>query len=199
MITKEEYLRQWREDLLKKKDEYHTINNTQPQQQVSQDFKIKDIKKQKGLSFWDKRKLNKKPERSFLVTMMFSNGTCKNFVVEANSETFEYNKKNYYLRYEDSWFNITHNQYELFFFDDHPVPLDRSITKQGDKKFWSVTSENLKPLIDMNYVKVLASSQELEQFMKTATTILIFVVFVLIVLGYKVFDIAKLIKTLPVH
>jgi len=95
--------------------------------------------RQSGLSFWDKRKLKKKGDVSFLIKMFFSNGTCKEFVIATEKETFRYRKRTYYLRYEDSWFNLTQNQFELHYFDDVPVPLDKNILKKGNRAFWSVT------------------------------------------------------------
>lgn len=127
----------------------------------AKDCKVFEKKKYSRLAFWDRHKLRKSPEKAFLIKMLFSNGTCKEFVIIGKTETFTYNKRVYFLRYEDSWFNITQNQYELTYFDDYPVPIDRKILKQGDKAFWSVTPENLKPLIQMEYVKALATSEEL--------------------------------------
>lgn len=123
-------------------------------------------KKYQGLSWRQRRKLKKKPETSFLIKMYFSNGTSKEFVISSQNETFDYLGRTFYLRYEDSWFNLTQNQYELNYFDDYPVPLDREITRKGEKSYWSVTSSNLKPIIKMEYVKALASAQTLDRYLK---------------------------------
>ena len=127
---------------------------------------LKPIKKLSKLKFRDKWRLRRKPEKSFLVTMLFSNGTSKTFVVATREEVFTYKKRTYYLKYDDSWFSLSHNQYRLFYFDDSPVPLQREIIKRGEKPFWSVSPDNLKPLLKMEYVKTLAQSQELSRFLK---------------------------------
>lgn len=129
--------------------------------------KVYEKKKYRKLGFRNVWKLKSKPEKSFLIKMLFSNGTSKEFVIVGKTETFDYRKRTYYLQYENSWFNITQNQYELTYFDDFPVPVNRKIIKEGDEAFFSVTPENLKPLIKMEYVKALASSEEITKKLKT--------------------------------
>jgi len=156
--------------------------------------KVRDKKKWERLGFWNKRKLKKKPETAFLIRMFFSNGTSKEFIICTKDEIFSYKKRWYYLRYQDSWFNLTQSQYELCYFDDYPVPLDRSITQQGDKRFWGVTPENIKPLVEMNYVKVLAQSQELEKKLSTIQLLCILMLFILLGTLYYVFKLGKQIQ-----
>jgi len=127
---------------------------------------VREVVKGEGLKFIDKVKLKLKPTKSYLVTMHFSNGTCKNFIIASNSELFTYKKRTYYLRYENSWFDLSFNLYRLNFFDDFPVPIDREVVKNGDSKFFSVTPENIKPLLKMEYVRALASSQEISKYLK---------------------------------
>lgn len=122
--------------------------------------------KKKGLAWIDRRRLKKKPETSFLIRFLFSNGTSKEFVISTTEETFRYKKRTYHLRYENSFFNLTQNQFELTYFDDFVEPLDRKIIRKGNEAFWGVTPENLKPLIEMNYLKVLASQGELDRYLK---------------------------------
>jgi len=143
------------------------------------------------LGFWQKRKLKKNPDNTFLIYMMFSNGTCREFVIKSTSELFQYKKRWYYLRYENSWFNLTQNQYVLCFFDDYPVPIDRKVLKEGDKNFWTVTPENLKPLFDMQYVKVLSQSQELDKKLTTITILVILVTFIQLFVIYFLFKLGK--------
>lgn len=149
-------------------------------------FRSKD-----GIGWWDRRKLKKKPEISFLIKMLFSNGTCKEFVVSTSEEVFTYRKRTYYLKYDDAYFNLTQNQFELTYFDDHPVPLDKSIIKRGDKAFWSVSPENLKPLIDMNYVKVLASSTDIDKYLKMTATLCVLITMLSLITLLLVFGVRK--------
>ena len=125
-------------------------------------------KKFAGLGIFERRKLQKHGETAFLINMFFSNGTSKEFVIVTNEETFTYKKRTYYLRYEDSWFSLTQNQYILNFFDDYPVPISREVKMVGDESFFSVKPENLKSLLKMEYVKVLSQNLELDKYLKMA-------------------------------
>jgi len=142
--------------------------------------------KHEKMGFFAKRKLKKNAETSYYIMMKFSNGTCKEFVISTTKEVFTYKKRTYYLRYEDSWFNLTQNQYQLFYFDDYPVPIDRKILKKGDSAFFSVTPENLKPLIEMNYVKVLANTQDLDKYLKMGAILGIINMIMLIFIGLAI-------------
>jgi len=152
----------------------------------------RELNKKEGLSFIEKAKLKLSPTKSYLIKMFFSNGTCKEFVIVTKSETFTYNKRTYYLRYEDAWFNLTQNQFELCYFDDYPVPIDRAIQKLGEKEYFSVTPENLKPLIKMNYVKVLAQSD----FDQKLNTMIVFMVVLCILNAAMIFFTYRLTKML---
>ena len=158
--------------------------------------KVREKLKWEKLGFWQKRKLKRKPETSFLIRMFFSNGTSKEFVISTTKETFDYLGRTYYLRYEDAYFNLTQNLYELNYFDDYPVPLDREVVKIGDEKFWTVTSENLKDIIKMEYVKALASSQELNKFLRMNATLSVLIVFMNMVVIYFVWNASKILAFL---
>jgi len=122
--------------------------------------------KYEKLSWLQKRKLKTHGESSFLINMLFSNGTSKEFIITTTAETFTYKKRTYYLYVENSWFNLTQNQYQLFYFDDYPVPIDRHIVQTGNESYFSVRPENLKGLLKMEYVKVLSHSMELDKYLK---------------------------------
>jgi len=130
------------------------------------DGKVKQLKRRDGLNIFARLKLNKKADSSFLVTMLFSNGCTRQFVIATNKETFKYKGRMYHLRYENSWFDLSFHQYRLFYFDDYAEPIDREVMKAGDKNWFSVTSSNLKPLIKQNYVKALQESAELTRLLK---------------------------------
>jgi len=152
---------------------------------------VKEKKKHNKLGWINKWKLKKHPEKSYLINMRFSNGTCKEFVIVTKSETFRYMKRDYFLRYENAYFNLTQNLYELSFFDDHPVPIDRAIKKIGDTDYFTVTPENLKDLLGMEYVKVLASSQQLDSMLKTIGGILAFVLLLTLGILFFLFNMSK--------
>ncbi len=158
--------------------------------------KVREKLKWEKLGFWHKRRLKRKPETAFLIRMFFSNGTSKEFVISTTKETFDYLGRTYYLRYEDAYYNLTQNLYELNYFDDYPVPLDREVVKIGDKNFWTVTSENLKDIIKMEYVKALASSQELNKFLRMNATLSVLIVFMTMVVIYFVWKASKILTFL---
>jgi hypothetical protein len=136
--------------------------------------RVRDLEQQENLNWKDKRKLNKKADRSFLITMRFSNGTRRTWVILSRGDFFTYRKQMYYLMYENAYYDLTNHCYHLDFFDDHVVPIDRKILLIPDKSavqgketaFFAVNPANVKPIIKMEYVKALADSQSLSKYMK---------------------------------
>jgi len=119
-----------------------------------------------NLGIMGRRKLRSKPEHSYIIEMMFSNGTSKTFVITTDKNTFTMKGKTYYLYYEESWFNLSMNQYELKYHEGSAVPINREIIKTGDENYFTVTPENLKDLIKFEYVKVLTGSGSFEKWVK---------------------------------
>ena len=136
---------------------------------------------QEKFKFADKYHVKHKPEKSFLVTIMFSNGTVKTFVIVSKDELFSFRKRNYYLRYENAWYDINHKMYRLFFFDDFVSPVEREVIQSGDKEYFTVKPSNVAPLLKMEYVKALASS-DLSKWLKMVL-LLTFVVLMVTLIG----------------
>ena len=138
------------------------------------DARVREMGQHENLGRKDQRRLNKKADRSFLITMRFSNGTRRTWVILSRGEFFTYRKKMYYLMYENAYYDLTNHCYHLDFFDDHVVPIDRKILLIPDKSaiagketaFFAVNPANVKPIIKMEYVKALADSQSLSKYMK---------------------------------
>ena len=130
-----------------------------------------DVKPNAGLKFMDKWRLKRAPHKSYLITMFYSNGTARSWVIKSSGETFKLKKRCYYLRYEDAVYDLTQKQYHLFFHEDHPVPIDREVKKQGRASWFSVTPHNLDPLIRMEFVKALVSSTELNKYLRMLVVI----------------------------
>ena len=160
--------------------------------------KIKELKKGKGLSWFDKLKLKVRPQQSFLISMKFSNGTRRTWVLITKDEIFTYKKRTYYLDYQNAYYDLTHNQYHLEFFDDFAVPIDRKIVQLQDdnisdeeqaRAFFSVTPSNLKPLIKMEYVKALAESQELNKYLKLIITFTLITGIICMYIAYKMYKV----------
>ena len=120
-----------------------------------------------SFGFWGNKKLKKNPEKAFVITMFFANGTKKSFIIKTTESTFMYRKKAYYLYYEESWFDISLNQYHLFYHENYAVPINREVMQTGNEAFFNVTPENLKDLIAFEYVKVLAGAHTITGALKT--------------------------------
>ena len=158
---------------------------------------VKEIKAQQGIKLIDKIKLKRKPQQSFLITMKFSNGTRRTFVITTTDEIFTYKGQSYYLYYQNAYYDLSHHQYHLEFFDDYAVPIDRKIVLKSDddaetpelaRAFFSVTPSNLKSLIKMEYIKALAESQELSKYLKMLVTISLIAGALTIYIVYKLYS-----------
>ena len=127
------------------------------------------------LGFMDRRRLKNKPDSSYVITMLFGNGTSKTFVITTGNNTFEFKKKSYYLYYEEAYFDISQNQYHLYFFESFPCPINREIVKKNENEaYWQIYSSSLKDLIKFEYVKVLAGSHSFSNMLKVIILVSIF-------------------------
>lgn len=142
-------------------------------------------------SWKDKRKLVNKPEYSYVVTMLFPNGTSRTFVLFCNKKTFEFNKYTYYLYDEESWFDLTMNQYHLFYHESHPIPLNREVVQTGDEHYFSVTPENLKELIAGEYVKILVKANQITDALKTILLMCFVITGILVIVLLLLWSISK--------
>lgn len=122
------------------------------------EFWKKEDKAKSNLSIKDKFILDRNPTETFLITMLFSNGTSKEFVIKTNKRTFIFAKKMYYLFYEEAYFNISSNQYQLIFHETCTCPINREIILDGDEGYFVNTPENMKDLLSMEYAKALVKT-----------------------------------------
>ena len=155
---------------------------------------VREKLKREKIGFWDNRKLRKHPESSFFIEMIFSNGTSKEFVIISTEELFVYRKRWYYLRYEDSIFNITQANYKLLYHEDHAFPLSKEIIKKGETAFWSISPENIRPLIEMAYIKALVSN-DFSKYLKAIAILCILILIFLFIDVYYGVKITKILKT----
>lgn len=140
---------------------------------IRYDGKAKKAKKGEGFSFWKKRKLGSNPTSTFMLTFMYGNGTLKHLVLEGKGNVFTLNKRKYHLAKEKSWYDVNNHQNRLFYYEDYPEPLNRSVFIDGDKRFLSITPDNLQDVMGMEYVKVLSQSQQLSKWLKIAVFLMI--------------------------
>ena len=131
---------------------------------------VREVKQGEKISMRDKITMGRKGDTAWVVTMMFSNGTCRQFVITTKQELFKYRNRWYHLRYENSWFDLSFKYYRLFYFDDYVEPLDKEIIRKGDMNWWTVTPENVKPYVKQQYVKNLTES-DITKWLKIITVI----------------------------
>jgi hypothetical protein len=149
---------------------------------------------EKLLGFWDKRKLKKLPEKSYFVTMFFPNGTYKEFVIIADKPTFDYQKKTFVIDTQKAYWDLMQNQYRLLYNFEYCVPISRQIHHIADKGkeiFLSVNPSNVKELIKQEYVKILASSQNIDMYLKLGMVVGFINLFLLIVMNILIFMMQK--------
>lgn len=132
---------------------------------------VKTLEKKKGLSFIDKIKLFFKQDNAFFITMFNNNNTVGHFIITTKDRTFTYKKDEYQLIPEKARYDLNHKQEHLFYHEGYFAPIDKSIIQEGDSAFFSVTPENAKPLIEMEYVRILATANELNRWLKFAVII----------------------------
>jgi hypothetical protein len=143
---------------------------------VTDGGKVREIKQGENISIRDRLKMSRSGDTAWVVTMLFGNGTCRQFVITTKSELFDYKKRWYHLRYENSWFDLTYKYYRLFFFDDYVEPLDKEIIRKGDVSWWTVTPDNIKPYVKQQYVKNLTES-EFEKWLRIITVLCVITLF----------------------
>ena len=152
--------------------------------------KIYEITKHDKFKWKHKMMIRFWPEETFLVEMIFSNGTTKEFIVRAKGETFTYKGKEYYLRFEDAYFDLNHKQNKLLFHEDFTVPLRKEIIKEKDPNnpklfhpLFEVHPSALKNLLDMEYIKQL-TTDDLSKYLKMSLLLSAITLLLMVFIGY---------------
>lgn len=146
------------------------------------------------------KKLKKKPDSTFLIRMKYNNGTLKNFMLSTTDMMFKHGSKWYFLYYEESWFNINHQVYELEYQENFALPINREVcikfdkegkTSNEDEVFANVTPSNIKDTVEMEYVRALVSGEELSKYLKIAMVLSAFTVIGMLLLAYQIYTLTK--------
>ena len=116
--------------------------------------------------FKSRNMMRKHPDKTFLITMFFKNGTSKTFSLATSENVFTFKNKTYMLYYEESWFDLSMNWFHLYYFENMAVPINREIQAIGEEAFFNVKPDNLKNLIRFEYVKVLAGAHSFDRMLK---------------------------------
>ncbi len=133
----------------------------------------------------DMRKLRKKPELSYIVTMLYPNRTSKDFVVVGERKTFNYQKRTFILNIkEGSWYDLTMNQYHLYYFFNEAEPITNKMhplpnivytgVEKGHESFLAVKSDNAQEVLEQEYVRILASANQLNLWLKINLILCVF-------------------------
>ena len=134
------------------------------------DGKVKFAKKHAGLGFWKKMKLNRNPLTSYLITMIYPNGTVEHFVLETNSNFFKHGKKRqYHLNKTKCLWDSNEKQNRLYYHFDCVEPLEFLEIKSEvglNEAYASITPQNLEPVIKMEFVRLIAEGPELSRMVK---------------------------------
>lgn len=117
--------------------------------------------------FMDKRRLKRKPATSYVVTMLFPNGTSRTFVIATRKRTFKMGSLHYVLRQEEAYMDLSLKKYHFYYHAHHAVPINREVTAVGDERYFTATPENMEGLLQQKYVEVLVAAQGLAKLIKT--------------------------------
>jgi len=157
----------------------------------------------KRFGYFEKRALNKHPEITYFISMVFPNGTYKELVVRGDRKFFYYGGRMFTIDTKETTFDLNQNQFRLLyhFNETMPVQLDvRTYTNPGMEKWLNVKSDNARPVFQQEYVKNVASANEISLFFKInliLSGIGLFLTFVLcIVVGLMAAALNHLIKAL---
>jgi len=153
---------------------------------------VKEISRKKGkdkkrlkfnwLSNW---RLNRHPDKSYIITMMFPNGTLKTWAIKTEKSTFQLGKKCFYLYTEESYFDLSLNQFHLYYNFNFCVPINREVQQMGTEAFFVCKPDNLKGVIDMEYVGRLASSNDKRYFVIIIImAVIIIILLAMVILAY---------------
>ena len=189
-----------------KKNIKKLIKNKKNQEQVSSDnieVDIGDVKERekftkdkttlKKLNFFDRYKLKKNPDLSYFIVMFFPNGTCKEWVILNKNTYFRYKGKTYIIDTTEARFDVTQNQFKLFYYYEEAMPIQNEVipyTDEDKQIFLRVKSDNVAPLIKQAYVKVLGSSN-LDKLLVIALVLQGFIFFLVMVLSIVIFVLAR--------
>ena len=85
------------------------------------------IKKKHKIPFTNKelKNLKSKPQSTYIIEMLFNNGTCKQFVLQTTEPTFQLSnddKRMYYMYYEECYYDITLKQNRFIYSESFSTP-----------------------------------------------------------------------------
>ena len=132
---------------------------------------VKVLDKHHGLKGKDKRKLAGRPTTTYIVTMIFGNGSCKHFVVEPDKlGFFTYLKKKYHLNQKNCIWDANNNTNRFYFHENYVEPVEfKEINVEltdETRMITSVTPENIDGVIKMESLRLIAEGPDLQRWVK---------------------------------
>ena len=142
--------------------------------------------KHQGLKTGDKLKLDKNPTTTYLVTMIFGNGSCEHLVSEPDIlGFFKHRKKKYHINQKNCIWDSNENNNRLFFHENYVEPLEikEIITSENENRMIAyVTPENVDGVIKMESVRLIAEGPDLQKWVKIGTFVSIAVLCLLLII-----------------
>ncbi len=134
---------------------------------IVEDGRVKMVEKGGGFNWRQKLRLGKNPTTTYVVTILFGNATCEHYIIETQKNYFEINKRRYHLNKVLAFYDVNFHQDRLIYFEDYVEPIEPSkVHIEGDKAFLTITPDNMKEVLEMEYVTVLSKSAELTKWLK---------------------------------
>jgi len=121
----------------------------------------------KKLGFFEKRSLKRHPEISYFVGMTFPNGTYKEYIVLGKRPSFNLLGRTFLMDTKEALFDLTQNQYRLQYHFNECMPLHKEVrptVKEGNEVWLTVKSDNAKPIFQQEYVRNVASANEISKY-----------------------------------
>ena len=159
------------------------------QKELKRDKRKVPLWKKKGfftMKLKDRNNLSKRPTKTWLVTMRYSNGTSRTFTVCTNDELFKHGKRWYYLYYEDSMYDLSLDSYHLYFDEDICTPIKKELQKIGNSNYWSVNPSVIRPLIKFEFLKILTSGNSLTKTLRVILLIVILNMFATVIILFNI-------------
>lgn len=183
--------------LIKEKKNNNDVSNADievDEGDVKQRDKWNSSKKaMKKLNFFDRWRLKKNPDLSYYIVMFFPNGTCKEWVILNKNTHFRYKGRTYIIDTTEARFDVTQNQFRLFYYYEEAMPIQNEVipyVDEGNDIFLRIKSDNVAPLIKQAYVKVLGSSN-IDKLIIISLVISGFSFFIMMVMSVVIFVLAR--------
>lgn len=156
-------------------------------------------KEKKKLNFFQKRKLKKHPEISFFIGMTFPNGTYKEYIILGNRPSFNLLGRTFLIDTKESLFDLTQNQYRLQYHFNECMPLHKEVkptVREGNDVWLTVKSDNAKPIFQQEYVRNVASANEISKYFIVTLVLSGFSLILTFVLCFIVFLLSRSLSNL---